>query len=159
LRPNPGADLARRARQGRRDPLFQIDFLRGAKKEPTLPPMSKQVRLAIPHCSNNLRQPRLVSHPTLTQRRPRDWLHPASKSTKAFARRVTREAADPSRAGATSSLRSPSPRKPHRIMHPSESDRAQDARNFPVSPLKSRYNNTFFRFSVICFAGPSDLCR
>ena len=47
------------------------------------------------------------------RRLPRQ-LHPSSKSTKAFARRVTREATDPSRANAISLLRSSSLRKPPR---------------------------------------------
>src|ERR1019366_2789081 len=57
-------------------------------------------------------------------------LHPSSKSTKAFARRVTRQGEDPSRASAVSALRSSSLRKPDRIMRATESVQSETARNF-----------------------------
>src|SRR5665811_332695 len=57
-------------------------------------------------------------------------LHPLSKSTKALARRDTRQGEDPSRASAVSALRSSSLRKPDRIMRATESARSKIARNF-----------------------------
>src|SRR5579863_3349969 len=57
-------------------------------------------------------------------------LHPPSSSTKAFARRVKRDAAEPSRASAISSIRSSALRKPPRITPTSESINQQNARNF-----------------------------
>src|SRR5450756_2590947 len=55
---------------------------------------------------------------------------PLSKSTKAFARRETRQGEDPSRASTVSALRSSSLRKPDCIMRATESARSENARNF-----------------------------
>src|SRR5207253_3394752 len=55
---------------------------------------------------------------------------PSSRSTRALARRVTREATDPSRANAISLLRSSSLRKWARIMPPSESAKPENSRLF-----------------------------
>src|SRR5439155_7688306 len=55
---------------------------------------------------------------------------PSSRSTRALARRVTREATDPSRANAISLLRSSSLRKWARIMPPSESAKPENSRIF-----------------------------
>src|SRR5579863_3389822 len=57
-------------------------------------------------------------------------LHPPSSSTKAFARRVKRDAAEPSRASAISSIRSSALRKPPRTTPTSQSINQQNARNF-----------------------------
>ena len=62
-----------------------------------------------------------------------------SKSTKAFARRVTREATDPSRANAISLLRSSSLRKPPRIMRTSESAKPENSRIFYRDFNESEY--------------------
>src|SRR5207344_1581410 len=94
-------------------------------------PMSKLVRPSIPCCSKSLRQPRIVSSSTKNALATSRQLHPSSKSTNAFARRVTRQAADPSRAKAIHLWRSSSPRKRPRIMAPSESAQQRNARNFP----------------------------
>src|SRR5271157_5012619 len=105
--------------------------------KPALPPISKLVRPSIPPCSKSLRQPRIVSSSSNNALATSRQLHPSSKSTRAFARRVIRLAAAPSRANAISLLRSSSPRKPPRIMPPSESDQQRNARNFP-EPSMSR---------------------
>ena len=85
-----------------------------ALKKPALPPMSKLVRPSIPRCSKSLPQPRIVSSSSKKALATSRQLHPSSKSTKALARRVTRQAADPSRANAISLWRSSSLRKPPR---------------------------------------------
>src|SRR5271165_542808 len=105
--------------------------------KPALPPISKLVRPSIPPCSKSLRQPRIVSSSSNNALATSRQLHPSSKSTRAFARRVIRLAAAPSRANAISLLRSSSPRKPPRIMPLSESDQQRNARNFP-EPSMSR---------------------
>src|SRR5271157_5916162 len=105
--------------------------------KPALPPISKLVRPSIPPCSKSLRQPRIVSSSSNNALATSRQLHPSFKSTRAFARRVIRLAAAPSRANAISLLRSSSPRKPPRIMPPSESDQQRNARNFP-EPSMSR---------------------
>ena len=81
-----------------------------ALKKPALPPMSKLVRPSIPCCSKSLRQLRIVSSSSKNALATSRQLHPSSKSTNAFARRVTRQAADPSRAKAINLWRSSSPR-------------------------------------------------
>src|SRR5665811_71108 len=71
----------------------------------------------------------------------RDRLHPSSKSTKAFARRETRQGEDPSRASAVSALRSFSLRNPDCIMPATESARSKNARNFYRLFNESGYTN------------------
>src|ERR1700678_4218500 len=60
---------------------------------------------------------------------------PPSKRAKALARRVTRPAAEPSRANAISALRSSSLRKPPRIIRPSESGPPPKASAFSACPM------------------------
>src|SRR6516164_6000851 len=90
-----------------------------ALKKLALPPTSKLVSPSMPRCSNSLCQPRIVSSFNKNAAATSSQLHPSSSSTKAFARRVRRDAADPSRANAIRCLRSSALRKPPRIMpHP-----------------------------------------
>jgi hypothetical protein len=73
----------------------------------------------MPRCSNSLCQPRIVSSFNKNAAATPSQLHPSSSSTKAFARRVRRDAAEPSRANAIRCPRSSALRKPPRIMpHP-----------------------------------------
>jgi hypothetical protein len=60
-----------------------------------------------PRCSKSFRQPRIVSSSNSKATATSRQLHPAAKRTRALIRRVTRDAVDPSRASAISSLRSP----------------------------------------------------
>src|ERR1019366_1319576 len=67
--------------------------------------------------------------------------HPSCKSTKALARRVTRQATDPSRANTINLLRSSSLRKPPaRIMRATESAKLENARNFSRLFNESKYS-------------------
>ena len=131
---DPGANLPHRARQGRTNPSPQIVFLRGAQ-QPSTPAHVELVRPSIPRFSKSLRQPRIVSSSSKNALATSRQLHPSSRSTKAFARRVTRLAAEPSRANAISLWRSSSLRKRPRIMSLSESDQPQNARNFPDTSM------------------------
>src|SRR5271168_2459978 len=95
-----------------------------ALKKLALPPTSKLVTPSMPRCSNSLCQPRIVSSFNSRASATSWQLHPPSSKTRAFARRVTRDAADPSRANAISLLRSSTLRKPPRIMpHPNPPSR------------------------------------
>src|SRR5450759_1211141 len=85
---------------------------------------------SIPRCSKSLRQPRIVSSSRSSASVTCCQLHPLSKSTKAFARRETRQGEDPSRASAVSALRSFSLRNPDCIMRATKSARSKNARNF-----------------------------
>src|SRR6516162_5774372 len=90
-----------------------------ALKKLALPPTAKLVSPSMPRCSNNLCQPRIESSFNKNAAAISWQLHPSSSSTKAFARRVRRDAAEPSRANAIRCLRSSALRKPPRIMpHP-----------------------------------------
>ena len=100
-----GADLPRRARQACADLSLQIVFLRGAQK--TRAPTHVETGQALDHALFKEFAPtadRVVVEQKLATSRQ---LHPSSKSTKALARRVTRQAADPSRANAISLWRAP----------------------------------------------------
>src|SRR5665811_1554 len=85
----------------------------------------------------------------------RDQLHPSSKSTKAFARRETRQGEDPSRASAVSALRSFSLRNPDCIMPATESVRSKNARNFYRLFNESGYS--YFRPGPVgrCVSAPT----
>src|SRR5215468_3872772 len=97
---------------------FKASSCTGLKKL-ALPPTSKLVSPSMPRCSNSLCQPRIVSSFNKNAAATSSQLHPSSSSTKAFARRVRRDAAEPSRANAIRCLRSSALRKPPRIMpHP-----------------------------------------
>ena len=69
-----------------RRPKPSIVFLRGSK--PALPPTPKLVRPSIPRCSNKANCGSCRRQARTPWRRPAK-LHPSSKSTNAFARRVT----------------------------------------------------------------------
>src|SRR5664279_2240029 len=92
--------------------------------------MSKLVRPSIPRCSKSLRQLRTVSSSRSSAAATSRQLHPSSNNTSALARRVTREAANPSRANSISFARSSSPRKLPPIIPLSESVQPQNARKF-----------------------------
>src|SRR5450631_968159 len=92
--------------------------------------MSKLVRPSTPPCSKRSYQPRIVSSSNKRTFATSWQLRPLSKSTRAFARRVTRPAAKPSRVNAISALRSSSLRKPPRIMRPCESGQRPNTRHF-----------------------------
>src|SRR6516162_7131987 len=82
-----------------------------ALKKLALPPTAKLVSPSMPRCSNNLCQPRIVSSFNKNAAAISWQLHPSSSSTKAFARRVRRDAAEPSRANAIRCLRSSARRR------------------------------------------------
>src|SRR5271154_2276525 len=128
---DPGADLARRARQGRPDPGLQGVALLGAHLARTAAHL-EAVRPSTPSCSNSSYQSRIVSSSNNRTLATSWQLKPSSNRTSAVARRVTRPAAKPSRANAISALRSSSQRKPPRIMRPSESSLAPNASFFPT---------------------------
>ena len=74
------------------------------------------------------------------------------KSTKAFARRVTRQGEDPSRASAVSALRSSSLRKPDRIMLETESSNRKSQEISPGSSMSwgISWSNQFKSFFSEC---------
>ena len=74
------------------------------------------------------------------------------KSTKAFARRVTRQGEDPSRASAVSALRSSSLRKPDRIMLETESSNRKSQEISPGSSISRgiSWSNQFKSFFSEC---------
>jgi len=86
-------------------------------------------------------------------------LHPSSNNTSALARRVTREAANPSRANAISFARSSSPRKPPRIIRLSESVQPRKARKFPRILNESGYIRHPFAFFILRMLPSSCLVR
>src|SRR5271168_3545262 len=112
-----------------------------ALKKLALPPTSKLVTPSMPRCSNSLCQPRIVSSFNSRASATSWQLHPPSSKTRAFARRVTRDAADPSRANAISLLQSSTLRKPPRIMpHPNPPSRKVQQ----ISPGPSMSQGIFF---------------
>jgi len=84
----------------------------------------------MPRCSNNLCQPRIVSSFNSNASATCWQLQPLSNSTSAFARRVIRDVAEPSRTNATSWSRSSALRKPPRIMLPSGIHHATKRKHF-----------------------------
>ena len=111
FRLDPGADLACRTRKRSAYPRLQIVFLLGG-----------HIACAPAHIEAGqafdpalLEEPAPAAHGVVVEQKPFGDLltaPPGVKNTKAFARRVTRQGEDASRAKAISALRSSSLRKP-----------------------------------------------
>src|SRR5271170_5547793 len=108
---------------------------------PELPPTSNAVRPSIPLCPNTPCQPRIVSSSHRKNSATSCQLLPASRSTRALARRVTRQTIEPSRASAIRAFRSSSLRKPPRITRRSESRQPQHASDFSRILSESGYTS------------------
>src|SRR5271170_4898234 len=106
---------------------------------PELPPTSNAVRPSIPLCPNTPCQPRIVSSSHRKNSATSCQLLPASRSTRALERCVTRQTIEPSRASAIRAFRSSSLRKPPRITRRSESRQPQHASDFSRILSESGY--------------------